>query len=161
MLRGASAEAMAGLSEKLGKSDTLADQAKTGEELFGVVRILRSDAALRRVLTDSSVDPEARTGLAESIFGSAVGDRTMKILADAATRRWTVSGDLCEICPAFTGAVQEEHQRPVFFRCGRIVTRQIQKVIGLEFCLNGLFKFLWRLHRGYGHGFLSGAARER
>jgi F-type H+-transporting ATPase subunit delta len=97
MLRGASAEAMSGLSEKLGKSDTLAESAKTGEELFGVVRILRSDAALRRVLTDSSIDNEARTGVAESVFGSAVGDRTLKVVADAATRRWTVSGDLPDV----------------------------------------------------------------
>jgi len=88
---------MAGLSEKLGSSDTLAEMAKTGEELFGVARILRSDAALRRVLTDSSIDPEARTGVAESVFGSAVPDRTMKVLADAATRRWTASGDLPDV----------------------------------------------------------------
>jgi F-type H+-transporting ATPase subunit delta len=97
MLRGASAEAQEGLSEKLGKSGTLADQAKTGEELFGVVRILRNDAALRRVLTDSSVDTKARTGLAETVFGSAVGDSTMKIVSDAASRRWTSSGDLPDV----------------------------------------------------------------
>ena len=97
MLRGASAEALAGLSDKLVKSDTLADTAKTGEDLFGVVRLLRSDVALRRVLTDSSVDVEARTGLAETVFGSAVGERTMKILSDAATRRWTASGDLPDV----------------------------------------------------------------
>jgi F-type H+-transporting ATPase subunit delta len=97
MLRGASAEALTGLSDKLGKSGTLADAAKTGEELFGVVRILRTDAALRRVLTDSSVDAEARTGLAETIFGSAVGDSAMKLVADAAERRWTASGDLPDV----------------------------------------------------------------
>ncbi len=94
MLRGASAEALDGLSEKLGKSGTLADAAKTGEGLFGVVRILRSDAALRRVLTDNSVDEKARTGLAETVFGSAVSDGAMKIVSDAASRRWTASGDL-------------------------------------------------------------------
>ena len=97
MLRGASAEALEGLSGKLGKSGTLADAAKTGEELFGVVRILRNDAALRRVLTDSSVDAEARTGLAETVFGSAVADGTMKIVSDAASRRWTASGDLPDV----------------------------------------------------------------
>lgn len=97
MLRGASAEALDGLTGKLGRSGTLADAAKTGEELFGVVRILRSDAALRRVLTDSSVDPEARTGLAETVFGSAVGESTMKIVSDAAGRRWTASGDLPDV----------------------------------------------------------------
>jgi F-type H+-transporting ATPase subunit delta len=96
MLRGASAEALAGLSDNLGKGGTLADAAKTGEELFGVVRILRSDAALRRVVTDSSVPEEARTGLVETLFGSAVGDGTMKVLSDAVSRRWTVSGDLPE-----------------------------------------------------------------
>jgi len=93
-MRGASAEALAGLGDTLGKGGTLADAAKTGEELFGVVRILRTDAALRRVLTDSSVDEEARTGLAETIFGKAVDDNTMKVLSDAASRRWTTSGDL-------------------------------------------------------------------
>jgi F-type H+-transporting ATPase subunit delta len=97
MLRGASAEALDGLSEKLGKSGTLADAAKTGEGLFGVVRILRSDAALRRVLTDNSVDVKARTGLAETVFGSAVSDGTMKIVSDAAGRRWTASGDLPDV----------------------------------------------------------------
>jgi F-type H+-transporting ATPase subunit delta len=97
MLRGASAEALAGLSEKLGKSGTLAETAKTGEELFGVVRVLRSDVALRRVLTDSSVSAEARTGLAETVFGSAVGESTMKIVTDAAGRRWTASGDLPDV----------------------------------------------------------------
>jgi F-type H+-transporting ATPase subunit delta len=96
ILRGPSAEALAGLSESLGKGGTLADAAKTGEELFGVVRVLRSDAALRRVLTDSSVPVEARTGLTETVFGSAVGDRTLNILSDAAGRRWTASGDLPE-----------------------------------------------------------------
>jgi F-type H+-transporting ATPase subunit delta len=94
MMRGASAEALAGLGDKLGKGGTLADAAKTGEELFGVARILRSDVALRRVLTDSSVEEKARTGLAETVFGSAVGDNTMKVVSDAASRRWTTSGDL-------------------------------------------------------------------
>lgn len=96
-LRGASAEALAGLSEQLVKSDTLAEMAKTGEELFGVVRILRSDVALRRFLTDSSIDAGARTGLAETVFGKAVGDRALKIVTDAAGRRWTASGDLPDV----------------------------------------------------------------
>lgn len=97
MLRGASAEALEGVSASLTKSGTLAEQATTGEELFGVVRVLRNDPALRRVLTDSSVEAEARTGLAETVFGSAVGASTMKVLSDAVGRRWTVSGDLPDV----------------------------------------------------------------
>jgi F-type H+-transporting ATPase subunit delta len=97
MLRGASADALEGLTRELEKSGDLADAARTGEELFGVVRVLRSDAALRRVLTDSSVEAKARTGLAETVFGQAVGDSTMKIVSDAVGRRWTASGDLPEV----------------------------------------------------------------
>ena len=55
------------------------------------MRVLRSDAALRRVLTDSSVDTKARTGLAETVFGQKVDDSTLKIVSDAAGRRWTAS----------------------------------------------------------------------
>ncbi len=96
MLRGASAEALAELSDALGTSGTLADAATTGEELFGVARILRSDAALRRVLTDSSVPGDAKAGLAQNVFGSAVGDTTLKVVTDAVARRWTRSADLPE-----------------------------------------------------------------
>lgn len=94
MLRGASAEALDDLSSGLGTSGTLAEAATTGEELFGVARILRSDASLRRVLTDSSVEGENRSGLATTIFGKALSEPTMKIVADAAGRRWTSSADL-------------------------------------------------------------------
>src|SRR5262245_12075673 len=97
MLRGASAEALAGLPEKLGTSGTLADSEQTGSELFGVVRILRSDAALRRFLTDGSLDGQVRTGLAETVFGTAVSTHTLSVVRDAASRRWTVSGDLPDV----------------------------------------------------------------
>ncbi|MGH3363053.1 MAG: F0F1 ATP synthase subunit delta [Nocardioides sp.] len=94
MLRGASAEALAGLSDGLGRSGTLADAATTGEELFGVARILRSDAALRRVVTDSSVEGDAKAGVATTVFGKAVGEAALKVLTDAVSRRWTMSADL-------------------------------------------------------------------
>ena len=49
MLRGASAEALADLSERARATRTLADAATLGEELFGVARVLRDEPALRRV----------------------------------------------------------------------------------------------------------------
>ena len=73
MVRGASAEALADLREELGSTRTLADAATLGEELFGVARVLRDEPALRRVLTDSAVEGEAKVGLVESVFGSALG----------------------------------------------------------------------------------------
>jgi F-type H+-transporting ATPase subunit delta len=94
MMRGASADALAELSGTLSTSGTLAEQATTGEELFGVARILRSDPALRRVLTDNSMAGETRAGLAETVFGGAVGTTTLRLVTDAVTRRWTSSSHL-------------------------------------------------------------------
>ncbi len=97
MLRGASAEALADLSEKLGSTRTLADSATLGEELFGVARVLRDEPALRRVLTDSAVEGEAKVGLVENVFGSALGARSVEVLKEAVQRRWTFSRDLADV----------------------------------------------------------------
>lgn len=97
MLRGASAEALRELTGSLGSSGTLEDQAQLGRDLFGVVGVLRGDAALRRALTDNSVEGDSKAGLAKAVFGSAVVDSASALVADAASRRWTSSGDLATV----------------------------------------------------------------
>ena len=94
MLRGASAEALRELTGSLGSSGTLEDQATLGRDLFGVVGVLRGDAALRRALTDNSVEGDHKSGLARAVFGSAVVDKAADLVADAASRRWVSSADL-------------------------------------------------------------------
>jgi len=94
MLRGASADALRELTGSLGSSGTLEDQAQLGRDLFGVVGVLRGDAALRRALTDNSVEGDSRSGLATAVFGAAVVDKAASLVADAASRRWTSSADL-------------------------------------------------------------------
>ena len=94
MLRGASAEALTALTDQVTSSGTPEGLITTGEELFGVAAIVGRDAALRRALTDSSVEGEARAGLARAVFGSAVGAGTVDLVADAAQRRWTSGRDL-------------------------------------------------------------------
>ena len=94
MLRGASAEALRELTGSLGSSGTLEDQAQLGRDLFGVVGVLRGDAALRRALTDNSVEGDSKAGLATAVFGKAVVDKAASLVADAASRRWTSSADL-------------------------------------------------------------------
>jgi F-type H+-transporting ATPase subunit delta len=99
MLRGASAEALAELTKQVGAakgSTTLADQATLGEQLFGVVSVLRGDPALRRALTDNSVEGDSKAGLAKAVFGPAVGDAASSLVADAASRRWTSTRDLAD-----------------------------------------------------------------
>jgi F-type H+-transporting ATPase subunit delta len=95
MLRGASADALRELVSQTG-SGTLADQATLGEQLFGVVKILRGDPALRRAMTDNAAEGAAKSGLANAVFGSALADPAAKLVADASSRRWIASSDLPE-----------------------------------------------------------------
>lgn len=94
MLRGASAEALAELSQQALKTRTLDDAATLGEQLFGVAAIVRRDVALRRALTDSSVEGESRVGLAKAVFEKALAQPTLDLVADAAGRRWIAGNDL-------------------------------------------------------------------
>jgi F-type H+-transporting ATPase subunit delta len=96
MLRGASAEALRELEGSLGSSGTLEDQARLGRDLFGVTGVLRGDAALRRALTDNSVEGDSKAGLAKAVFGAAVVDQAAALVADAASRRWTSAADLAD-----------------------------------------------------------------
>ena len=98
MLRGASAEALADLSEELGSTRTLADAATLGEELFGVARVLRDEPALRRVATDAcgrgrgqgrSRRERVRLGARRPALGRGA--------QEAVQRRWTVSRDLADV----------------------------------------------------------------
>ena len=72
MLRGASAEAKAELSSRL--EGTSGDAATIGEELFAVAAVLRSEAAVRRIATDASIEGDAKAGLMGNVFGNALGD---------------------------------------------------------------------------------------
>ena len=94
MMRGPSAHALADLNEGLPKTRTLADAATIGDQLFGVAGLLRSEPSLRRTMTDTTVEAEAKAGLVQAIFGSALDDGTLAVLTDAVQHRWTRSHDL-------------------------------------------------------------------
>ena len=96
MLRGASADAFGELEQTLRSSGTQADAATTGEELFGVVAVLRSEPALRRVATDSSVEGEAKADLARTIFGKSLSTHALDLVVEAVQLRWTASWDLAD-----------------------------------------------------------------
>jgi F-type H+-transporting ATPase subunit delta len=95
MLRAASADAQAALAEKLAQVST--DTASVGEELFGVASVLRSEPALRRVVTDASIEGDAKAGLVGNVFGKAVGEATLDLLQEAVRRRWTAARDLADV----------------------------------------------------------------
>ena len=95
MLRGASAEAQAELTSELEGSKGDAD--KLAEELFGVAAVLRGEPAVRRILTDASIEPDAKAALAGNVFGNALGETALKLVKSAVQRRWTVSHDLADV----------------------------------------------------------------
>lgn len=96
MMRGASAVALGELSDKLGRTRTLADAGAIGDELFGVAEVLRHEPALRRVLADGSVEGKAKADLATSVFGSSLREDTLAVLTDAVERKWISSHDLAD-----------------------------------------------------------------
>ena len=94
-MRGASADALAALTEHLGRvADGGADAARVADDLFGVADVLRREPSLRRIATDVSVLPEAKADLVRRIFGEALDAASLDIVADAASRRWAATRDL-------------------------------------------------------------------
>ena len=95
-MRGASAEAMADLAEKLDQVIGSADAAKVGDDLFAVATVLRAEPGFRRIATDVSTDAEAKAGLARSIFEGKVEEASLDVVTDAVRRRWTATRDLAD-----------------------------------------------------------------
>lgn len=99
-LRGASAEAVAALTDQL---TSLVGGAGSGEAasavadgLFSVSQTLRAEPALRRFTTDLSVPTEAKQGLVREVFGGKIPDAALELVASAVARRWTGSHDLAD-----------------------------------------------------------------
>lgn len=115
-LRGPSADALADLTEKLGpaqgirasvarlasrvtgheEESTSSDLAQVGDDLFGVASVLRREASVRRMVTDVSTEPRAKSGLVRQLFGGKIGARALDLVADAVERRWTRTRDLAD-----------------------------------------------------------------
>jgi F-type H+-transporting ATPase subunit delta len=94
-VQGSSRESLAKLTDALGSTlEGGADGAAVGESLFGAADVLREQPALRRAVTDPSTPGEAKTGLAQGVFGSHLDKGATELVAQAAGLRWASSGDL-------------------------------------------------------------------
>lgn len=93
--RGASADAVAVLTEQLG-AVVEGSAAKVAGDLFSAAATFRSEATLRRFVSDQSVAPEARRGLVGELFSGKVDAVTLGLLGEAAGRRWTKPRDLAD-----------------------------------------------------------------
>ncbi len=95
-LRGASAEALAGLRTKVDAA-AAGDLVALGEDLFGAASVLRAEPGLRRVATDQALDPSAKAGLVRQVFDGKLSATGLDVVADAVTRRWTTTRDLADV----------------------------------------------------------------
>jgi F-type H+-transporting ATPase subunit delta len=97
-LRGASAEALVGLTGRLDDEiGTNQSAAALGDELFTVSQLFRTEAALRRYATDASLAGETKQGMVQQVFEGRVSKNALELLTDAAGRRWTLSRDLPDV----------------------------------------------------------------
>src|SRR5690625_721199 len=71
-------------------------QVELGEELFAVVDILDSSAALRRALTEPNREGEDKARLAAGVFGSKVSEETLDLLSGLARSRWSAEEDFAD-----------------------------------------------------------------
>lgn len=130
--RGASAEAFEATSRELETvvSGT-ADASKVGGDLFSVVAILRSEPALRRVVTDMSLPAQAKSGLVREILGGKVDDGALAVVVTAVERRWAAGRDLADaleqlgVVAVVRSAVSEsERLADELFAVGQLIKEQ-------------------------------------
>lgn len=97
-LRGASAEALAGLTERLDDEiGTDQSAAALGDELFTVSGLFRTEPGLRRFATDASLAVDTKQGMVQQVFKDRLSDQALDLLTDAVGRRWTLSRDLPDV----------------------------------------------------------------
>lgn len=68
--------------------------AQTGIELFEVVSLLDQDRSLRVAIADSSVAPEQRVGLVDTLFTAKLSSSTVAVLKRAAQQEWSTTREL-------------------------------------------------------------------
>ncbi|MEV4265801.1 F0F1 ATP synthase subunit delta [Kribbella sp. NPDC049584] len=92
-MRGASHESLARAEEALaGVSPAEA----LGGELFSIAKLLDSNGALRRALTDPARPKDTKVGLAQQLFGGKISAQALEILSVAVSGRWVSGRDLAD-----------------------------------------------------------------
>jgi F-type H+-transporting ATPase subunit delta len=90
-MRGASRESLARAQQALA-GVTVTEE--LGAELFSVAKLLDSNGALRRALTDPARSPEGRIGLVDQLFSGKISAQAQEILTVAVGGRWISGRDL-------------------------------------------------------------------
>jgi F-type H+-transporting ATPase subunit delta len=133
-MRGASRASLADASDQLSALATTKAIAETmGDELFAVARLLDTEHALRRTLTDPGRPAAAKEALVRSLLAGKVSAPTLDLLAGLVSARWSASRDLATAVEelavkALTIAAERSRQlddlEDELFRFGRVVNAE-------------------------------------
>ena len=146
-MRGASRASLAAAKDRLAAS--LADgeaarAADLGDQMFAVVGLLDREPALRRSLSDPSIDSDARSALAGTLLRGKISAIALDQVTALAGDRWSEPADLADaaeelavlaICTSADVAGQLDELEDELFRFGRIVGGDP----GLRYALSNLF----------------------
>ena len=72
------------------------DRGRLGEDLFSILDTIESNIPLRRALSDPSRDGEAKTQLAQRLYGGKVSDPAVELTGDVVAQRWSRDRDLTD-----------------------------------------------------------------
>jgi F-type H+-transporting ATPase subunit delta len=106
------------------------DASGLGADLFAVVGMLDQEPTLRRILTEPSVEPPQRSGMAGSLLEGKVSAEAVAVVEKAVVERWSRSRDLVdalERCAVVAEAERAAQSGQVdgleedLFRFGRIL----------------------------------------
>lgn len=146
-MKGASRASLAAAKDRLNSSlagATAAQAADLGDQLFAIAGLLDREPALRRSLSDPSIDASARSGLAGSLLRGKISASALDQVTALAGDRWSAPGDLADaveelavlaICTSADVAGQLDELEDELFRFGRIVGGDP----GLRYALSNLF----------------------
>lgn len=96
-MRGASAGSLARLTEQLASAvETGADAARIAGGLFSVSALLRREPSLRRVATDLSLQPAAKSDFVRSLLAEQLDEVALDLVASAVAQRWAATRDLAD-----------------------------------------------------------------
>jgi F-type H+-transporting ATPase subunit delta len=96
-MRGASADSLARLTEQLGSAvGSGADAARIAEDLFAVSALLRREPSLRRMATDLSLQPAAKSDFVRGLLAEQLEPASMDLVGSAVAQRWTATRDLAD-----------------------------------------------------------------
>ena len=96
-MRGASADSLERLTGQVGSAvDSGADTARVADDLFAVATLLRREPSLRRMATDLSLTPAAKSDFVRGLLGQQLDSTSMDLVASAVARRWAATRDLAD-----------------------------------------------------------------